>query len=76
VWWLAFLFSNQLSYLAFRLALPADTVAQLRRSTMVYVASDALSAVAAILAVLVVRGASLRQLARAERLGAQERVPA
>jgi hypothetical protein len=71
VWWLAFLFSNQLSYLAFRLALPADTIEEIRWSTVVYVASDALSAVAAILAILVVRGVSLRQLTRAERLGVE-----
>jgi hypothetical protein len=71
VWWLAFLFSNQLSYLAFRLALPAETIEEIRRSTVVYVASDALSAVAAILAILVVRAVSLRQLTRADRLGVE-----
>jgi hypothetical protein len=70
-WWLAFLLSNQLSNLAFRLALPADTIDEIRRSTTTYTAADALGVVAAILAVLVVRGVSLRQIARAERLGVE-----
>jgi hypothetical protein len=75
VWWLAFLLSNQAGYFAFRVGLPADTIDELQLSTGAYIAADSSGVVAGVLAILVVRAVSLRQLARAEHLGVEPVTP-
>jgi hypothetical protein len=72
VWWLAYLFSNQAALLAFRISFGAETIGELKAMTVAYVAADAISVVAGVVAILVVRGASLRQIARATSLGVEE----
>lgn len=71
VWWLCFLLSAQAALLS--LTFWGDTLEELRASSMTLIVSDSLSVVAGILAILIVRAASLRQIARAERLGVEPR---
>ncbi len=69
VWWLAFLFSNQLYLAVTRMWLEGDeSVEAVRNSSLVTIWADGLNAVAGILAILVVWTASRRQLERARRL--------
>ena len=70
-WWAAFLLAGWT--LIAGSPFEAETLADLKRTTLSYLASDSLDAVAAVLAVVVVRWTSARQEARAERL-ARERI--
>ena len=65
-WWAAFLLAGWVLVAGTRL--DAGTLDDLKRTTLSYLASDSLDAVAAGLAVVVVRWTSARQEARAERL--------
>ncbi len=71
VWWLCFLLSSQIAFYSFRIGINAETIEEIRASSMALLVSDSLSVVAGILAVFIVRSASLRQIARAERLGVE-----
>jgi len=70
-WWAAFLLAGWTVVAGS--PFDAETVADLKRTTLSYLASDSLDAVAAVLAVVVVRWTSARQELRAERL-ARERI--
>ena len=65
-WWGAFLLAGWVLVAGTRL--DAGTLDDLKRTTLSYLASDSLDAVAAVLAVVVVRWTTARQEARAERL--------
>jgi hypothetical protein len=73
VWWLAFVMSNQIGSRVFVLAFGAETLPELQTVSRLYLATDILDALAAILAVFVVRSASARQLERARSLGVDAR---
>jgi hypothetical protein len=71
VWWLCFIMSNLFAQFSLLLGTPGVTAEELRTSSLALVVSDSLSVVAGVLAILIVRSASLRQIARAERLGVE-----
>ena len=73
VWWLLFLFGSEVAYLALRQFLAAETPEEIRQGTFAYLISDSMTAVAGILGFLMVRAITLRQVARAERLGVEPR---
>ena len=60
IWWVAWLITNVLAQVAGRLALRQDTNEELRTVDYWYIASDATDAVAAALAIVVVRRISAR----------------
>ncbi len=61
-WWAAWLFYNWFSWRALRISLTAgDNIGDLAAGTVLYVVSDAINILAAILAIAVVRGINWRQ---------------
>jgi hypothetical protein len=64
-WWLLWLFSSFIVNFAARSYINADTAEQVKTGTILYVISDAMSVVAAILAILVVRKGTDRLDAKA-----------
>jgi hypothetical protein len=76
VWWTAFVALNFLYNGAFRLSARGETLEELQRASLVTVVADAVSVVAALLALEVVRRTTARQEARAERLRSDIVAPA
>jgi Domain of unknown function (DUF4328) len=68
-WWLAFVGMSWLYSTASRLTLQAEELSELRAVNGLFLAADALSVAAGVLAALVVHRTTTRQTARAERLG-------
>jgi hypothetical protein len=67
-WWIGWIVSNWLSYVAVRVTFNGDDVETLRSATGVYLVGDAIDIVAAALAILYVRRVTAR-----ERLGSERR---
>jgi hypothetical protein len=67
-WWAAWIVANVLGQASARVGASAETPGELELSTFVDLAYDATTLVSAPLAILVVRGITARQEARAERL--------
>jgi Domain of unknown function (DUF4328) len=74
VWWLLFLVSGWASNAAFRLAFSDEDAGGLQNSSLAYLVADASSALAALLAIFVVRRTTARQESRATRLAAEPSV--
>jgi hypothetical protein len=67
VWWACFLITSFLGRLSFRLSTGANTLPEVTTASWVTLASDAMDVLAALCAILVVRGIDQRQEAKAAR---------
>jgi Domain of unknown function (DUF4328) len=70
LWWLLWLASTYADQVALRLAFTGDTADELRNGSIAYLVTDAVDAVLAVLAIVVVRMTTARQEERAAALGA------
>jgi uncharacterized protein DUF4328 len=66
-WWICWILSNWLSYVAALVTFSGDDAESLRSATGIYLVGDSLDIVAAALAVLYVRRITARESLRAER---------
>jgi hypothetical protein len=62
LWWAAYLISNYAGQIAGRLAWGSETVEELRRTSATYIFADSIDVIGALLAILVVRAITARQL--------------
>jgi Domain of unknown function (DUF4328) len=75
-WWICWILSNWLSWVAARGAFNGDDAESLRTATSIYLVGDTVDIVAAALAILYVRRVTARQRLRAERRDAAASIAA